>query len=52
MPKKDLTKEEERIIDGLRRMAVEVRYGSFEAKFIVHDRQLQSGEASERKVRL
>jgi hypothetical protein len=52
MPKKDLTKAEERVIDGLRRIAVDVQHGSFEVKFIVHDRQLQSGEASERKVRL
>jgi len=52
MLKKLLTKEEERIINGLRRMAVEVQHGSFEVKFVVHDRQLQSGEASERKVRL
>lgn len=49
---KDLTTDEERIITNLRKLAVEVQYGTIEVEFGIHDSQLKSGVVSIKKERI
>ncbi len=49
---KDLTTDEERIITNLRKLAIEVQYGTIEVKFGIHDSQLKSGVVSVTEKRI
>ena len=52
MAKKELTTDEARIIDNLRRMAAEMKYGEIECFFHIHNGDIQHGVANKRNVRL
>jgi len=52
MAKKDLTTDEARIIDNLRRMAEKMKYGSIKCTLSVHDGKVQYGFANIQDVRL